>query len=150
LLTHPLVHPSRFFERTRPEYYRLLTETRAHGDWSVWIIYVARGIAEQCRETLALVPTLREVRRTANARLTALALDPRGFASTEAVLATFFTEPLRTTAAIVAATGFAPNTVNSALRVLVEAGLVREITGQARNRAYVCTPIMDAVFADAG
>jgi Fic family protein len=150
LLSRPLVHPSRFFERTRPEYYRLLTDTRESSDWGLWVVYVVRGIAEQCRETLALVPLLRDVRMAVATQLAARELDPRSLASAQAVLETFFRVPLRTAADIVAATGLVLNTVNSALRLLTEAGLVREVTGQARNRAYVCTPIMDAVFADEG
>ncbi len=59
LLHIPVLYLSRYFIRSREDYYRLLQSTRGDGDWEPWLLYVLEGVAQTARETLHLVDAIR-------------------------------------------------------------------------------------------
>lgn len=55
LLDIPILYLSRYFIRTRSEYYRLLQEVRLNNAWEEWILYVLEGIETTSRHTIRMV-----------------------------------------------------------------------------------------------
>lgn len=55
LLNSPILYLSRFINKNRPDYYRLLQEVRIQQNWEEWILYILKGIEETAIDTLELV-----------------------------------------------------------------------------------------------
>lgn len=142
LLSGPYFHPSVYFERTRDEYYARLRGVHNAGDWEGWTQYFLQGIIHQARAALAFVETLRGL----IAQLQQQVASVRRRASAQAVLESFFVEPLRSPAAIARETGLSHHSVLRALQTLEELGIVRELTGRQKRLRYQCTPLVRAIF----
>jgi len=79
LLPLPLLYLSAYFHRHRQEYYDLLLGVSERGDWSAWLLFFLRGVAEQARDALERARRLQDLReewhrRLAQARTSALTL----------------------------------------------------------------------------
>ena len=55
LLDSPILYLSRYINRNKAEYYRLLQEVRITESWEDWIVYILKGIEETAIETLELI-----------------------------------------------------------------------------------------------
>lgn len=55
LLDIPVLYLSRYFIRTKGEYYRLLQAVRDKAAWEAWIIYVLEGVEQTSRQTITMV-----------------------------------------------------------------------------------------------
>ena len=51
ILTSPILYLSRFINRNKSEYYRLLQEVRDTNSWESWLIYMMQALEETARET---------------------------------------------------------------------------------------------------
>lgn len=61
LLLSPILYLSRYINRTRGDYYRLLQGVRDDQGWHDWIIYMLRGVAVTARENIRLVEAIGEL-----------------------------------------------------------------------------------------
>ena len=61
LLPQPLLYLSAFFDRHRGDYYRLLLEVSQNGNWSEWIIFFLRGVAEQAEDAIVRANKLQKL-----------------------------------------------------------------------------------------
>ncbi len=52
LLDIPILYLSRYVIRTKPDYYRLLQQTRETGDWEPWILYMLEGVELTARQSI--------------------------------------------------------------------------------------------------
>jgi len=134
VLAQPLLYLSLYFKEHREQYYDLLQTVRTGGDWETWLMFFANAVrttAEQCTTTAE--------------RLTKLAQDDRKRIQTLGRIAGTATivhhalieRPLLSIKNVSEKTGLVPNTVNKIFRALVEAGIVKEITGKSRNRVFL-------------
>ncbi len=142
LLSAPLIYPSVYFERTRDEYYQRLQDVRAHGAWNEWIDYFARGIKQQCAETITFTQTILRLRQQLREEVG----NVRRRASLNAVLDVFFQQPVLAARQIGEQTNMTHNSVQTALNDLQRLNIVYEITGKQKGRVYACRPVLDAVF----
>lgn len=142
MLTEPLIYPSVYFERTRSDYYKLLQAVRDEGDWVPWIDYFLQGLIDQSSETIKLT----EVIRNLAAQLRTEILSIRSQASVTRVLDAFFHYPIRNIREIQLFAGVSQNTAQKAVDILMERGILYEITGKKKSRAYGCRPIFSAIF----
>jgi len=139
LLPQPLLYLSAFFERHRSEYYRLLLEVSQRGNWLEWITFFLRGVSEQSVDALNRANQLQqlslEYRETLHAK--------RSSATLLRMCDRLFKNPV-----------FSPNSISKALDLtyvsaqknidkLVDAGILREITGRKRGRIYVAQQVME-------
>ncbi|EFO81785.1 filamentation induced by cAMP protein Fic [Oscillochloris trichoides DG-6] len=141
LLTAPLIYPSVYFERTRQQYYACLQAVRDQSAWDEWIAFFARGMVEQCIETVTLTRTildLREQFRTVG--------HARRRATLNQVLDAFFHEPVRTVRQICDYTKLNHTSIQPALDDLMALNIVYELTGKQKGRVYACRPVLDAIF----
>lgn len=138
LLPQPLLYLSAFFERHRPEYYRLLLDVSRHGAWSEWILFFLRGVAEQSRDAVKrstrLLDLWREYReRLQSARSPALLLR---------LTDELFSYPMLTIARLAERLGVTPRTAQLNVDKLMAAGILIETTGRQRNRVFVAPQII--------
>lgn len=61
LLSAPVLNLSRYINRTRSDYYRLLLEVTAEGAWEDWILYMLEGIGETAIWTLKKIDAIRKL-----------------------------------------------------------------------------------------
>ena len=133
LLTQPLLYLSLYLKRNRAAYYDLLQRVRTHGDWEAWLDFFLRGVEETANQAAETAGRLIQLFQKDRARLHA---EGRKGLSALKLHEILQKGPVITVPRLVAKFGFSAPTANSALRLLVALGLVREITGQKRHRVF--------------
>lgn len=61
LLDLPLLYLSRYINRSKSSYYRLLQDVRDTGEWHEWCLYMLRGVSLTARSETALVKQLHQL-----------------------------------------------------------------------------------------
>ena len=134
-LTQPVLYLSYFFKRYRQQYYDELQAVRDAGTWEKWLTFFLRGVAEvseQSTETVQRILALREShRRVINDKF------GRAAANGHRVLEHIFSRPVVSVDDVQELIGTTYQTANNLVARLVEYGILREFTGQARNRAFI-------------
>lgn len=146
VLHKPVLYLSHYFKRHQQEYYGRLQAVRIQGAWEEWLEFFLRGVAEVAAEaslTARRVVALREQHRSA---LTAQL--GRAAGSGHKVLESLFDRPIVSVNEVKELTGTTYAAANTLVSRLVDAGVLSEMTGQARNRRFRYAPYI-ALFTDA-
>jgi Fic family protein len=133
LLREPLLYLSLYFKQHRPVYYELLANVRTTGDWEAWLAFFFSGVRETAESALATEGRLGELFA---AHREALRKGGRRTASALRVHEALKGRPLLTISAACRITGLSFPAVSSAMELLEEFGVVKEVTGRKRGRAY--------------
>lgn len=142
-LARPVLYLSHYFKRHRAEYYERLQAVRDEGDWEGWLAFFLRGVAEvatQATETAAAILRMREEYRN---RITAKL--GRAAGNGHRVMEKLFNHPIVTVATVREWLDITPAGANNLVNRLVDAGVLREITGYARNRRFRFDPYLRLV-----
>ena len=141
-LSEPLLYISSYLEPHRAEYYEALRRVNAAGGWTGWLrlflTAVERSAADARRQARRLLELREGYRELMRGKPKALMLLDELFAS-----------PYITVPRAAAALAVSYPTARTAVRTLVEAGLVEQLGGGAWRRVYVARPIL-AVLEDSG
>lgn len=140
LLAKPMLYLSLFFKRHRSEYYRRLNAVRTDGDWEGWLDFFLDGVATiadeavaSARDLFALVGTGRDrVLQSGTASVTAVRLFealPR--------------HPIVTVASAMKLVEASKSTATRAIEVLVDVGILVEVTGRRRDRSFAYQAYLD-------
>ena len=138
LLPQPLLNLSVYIERYRQQYYDLLLDVSQQGTWEAWLRFFLRGVSEQARDGIYRMERLREIR---------IAYQPivdkdRNPKRMEKVVDYLFSRPILSVRQASDDLGFPFKTATNYLSKLEQAGILREITGYARNRIFQADEIM--------
>ena len=128
VLRHPLLYLSVYFKAHRAQYYDRLTAIRNDGDWEGWLGFFLRGVAETSEDATATAKAIVQLREELRVREL-----PPAAARLRDLL---FEHPVLTARAAEKLLDVQYATANRALDALAEAGMVREVTGQQRNRRF--------------
>ena len=133
ILERPLLYLSHYLKAHRARYYDRLMAVRNDGDWEGWLKFFLHGVYEvslAATETSRNILTLREDHR---ARISS---DAAGSSNGLKLLDDLFRQPLLSIrrAEKVLSTSYV--TAAKTVAELVRLGIVREVTGQKRNRRY--------------
>jgi len=133
LLSQPLLYLSLYFKQHRSEYYRLLDVVRMEGDWEAWLDFFLEGVdltASNAVETARRLITLsqQDEQKIQKAGRTASTL--------LRVFRVLCERPLVTLSQICERTGLSFPSAANAMKALGQLGMVREVTGQRRNRIF--------------
>ena len=145
VLLKPLLYLSYYLKARKAEYYDRLTAVRNDGDWEGWLKFFLRGVYEvsiSATETARKILALREEHRqliTAELSATANALKLHD---------QMFNKPTFSVNAAKKIMGCAYGTANTIVEKLEELKLLREITGQERNRRYQYEPYVRLFASD--
>ena len=133
LLAKPSLYLSDFFERNRASYYDALMRVRVSNDLIHWVRFFLQGVAETAtkgRDVFRQVLLLRtEVEHSV------LVLGKRA-ANARQLLNLLYRKPIVSATDIETALSVSTPTANALIRDLEGLGLLKEITGQQRGRAY--------------
>jgi Fic family protein len=134
VLREPLLYLSLYFKRNRARYYELLQMVREEGDWEAWLRFFLDGVEEVADASVTTAERLAEIFREDRSRIEAKG---RRAGSGLRVHDALKSRPIQSMPSLCAATGLSFPAVSSAIDLLVELELARELTGKRRNRLFV-------------
>ena len=139
LLPGPYLYPSSYFNANRDAYLEKLFAVSRDGAWTDWISFFVRAIAEQGYEAYSVARQLLALRDHLQAQY-----QGQGIVIQE--LIDFIIEhPYLTEPQAVADLDRSQPAVNQAIRRLWDDEVLRETTGQQRNRKYEATAVLEIV-----
>lgn len=138
LMPEPLLYMSAYFEAHRQTYYDLLLMVSRDGAWQDWLIFFLQGVAAQARDGVTRSERLQDLREQYRQQVQA----ERAAARLLQAVDLLFARPVVTVRDVETALGVNFSTAQRYVNQLEKAGLLREITGQARNRVYCADEIL--------
>ncbi len=139
-LRQPILALSDFFERNRRVYVDRLLGVSLRGEWIEWIEFFLGGVAEQSRLTVSRSRRLMALQEQLRARAAAVARSNKA----QELIDHLFHTPALTIARAADRLGVTEVTAATLIRKLEVAGILREVTGRARNRIYLAPEILEA------
>ncbi len=147
LLSRPVLYLSHYFKRHRAEYYERLQAVRDAGDWEGWLAFFLDGVIVVSREATATAAAILRMREDYRAKITGHL--GRAAANGQRVMDRLFDHPIVNVATVRQWLGTTPAGANQIVARLEGIGLLREITGYARNRRFRFEPYL-RLFEEAG
>jgi Fic family protein len=142
MLKKPMLYLSLYLKEHRSEYYELLNMVRQEGDWERWIDFFLEGVEQTANDAVHTANRLVRIIREDEERLKAAG----GRASSALrCLQALSHRPIATVGSLSEATKLSYPAVARALERLQKEGIVKEITGKARNRIYSYSRFIEAL-----
>ncbi len=138
LLPQPALNLSVYLEKNRQEYYDRLLAVSQRGEWEDWLMFFLKGVSQQARESLSRVDRLTKIRQ----KYQAITGQDRNPERMQAVIDYLFSRPILTVNQLENGLNIPYKTANDYLTKLVQAGIVREVTGHVRNRVFSADEIL--------
>lgn len=133
VLKEPMLYLSLYFKSHRQRYYELLNEVRLTGDWEAWLHFFADAVIHTATQAVDTAQQLMKLAAEDGQRINGL---KRISGSAHLIHKSMLERPIASPNWIQEKTRLAPATVNACLRELEQLGIVKEVTGQKRNRLY--------------
>jgi len=134
VLRDPLLYLSLYLKERRQEYYRLLDLIRREGDWEEWLSFMLEGIRMTAEGAVDTAQRLATVFRDDRTRIETKG---RRAGSALRVHEALKARPILSMTEICRMTGLSFPAASSAMELLVDLTLTRELTGKRRNRLFV-------------
>ncbi|MBI3526994.1 MAG: Fic family protein [Betaproteobacteria bacterium] len=141
LMREPTLYLSLYFKINRNEYYRALQDIRQKGAWEEWVEFFLRGVAEVANEAATTARELTDLIKTDRDKI--LARSGRSNAAVYKVYDLMEKQIYATVPNVQKELNVSAPTARSALVELLNLGIVKEVTGQDRNRVYVYTSYLE-------
>lgn len=133
VLKEPMLYLSLYFKTHRQRYYELLNEVRLTGDWEAWLDFFADAVIHTATQAIDTAQQLMQLSAEDGQRINGL---KRISGSAHLIQKAMLERPIASSNWIQEKTLLSPATVNACLRELEQLGIVKEVTGQKRNRLY--------------
>lgn len=133
VLKEPMLYLSLYFKTHRQRYYELLNEVRLSGDWEAWLDFFADAVIHTATQAVETAQQLMKLSAEDGQRINGL---KRISGSAHLIHRAMLERPMAPPNWIQEKTQLSPVTVNACLRELEQLGIVKEVTGQKRNRLY--------------
>lgn len=145
VLKSPMLYLSLYFKTHRNKYYELLDTVRTTGDWEAWLDFFADAVIFTATQAVETAQNLMHLSAEDSAKINKLG---RISSSVHQLHKALIERPIVSPSWLKEKTGFSPATINSCLRQLENIGIVKELTGQKRNRLYSYTKYIDTMNQD--
>jgi Fic family protein len=137
-MPEPTLYLSSFFERHRQQYMDLLLQVSQRGDWTSWVDFFLRAVracADESREQAQGLLDLRDkyLERFRSARSSALL---------QTLIDQLFRHPSVTIGEAARRLDVSQATASANIKKLVQAGMLREITGRRKGQFFVADEIL--------
>lgn len=133
VLQEPMLYLSLYFKTHRERYYQLLNDVRFSGDWESRLDFFADAIIHTATQAVETARQLMQLSASDGKRINGL---KRISGSAHLIHKALLERPMASPNWIKERTELSPATVNACLRELEQLGIVKEVTGQKRNRLY--------------
>lgn len=141
VLSQPLLNLSAYFEHYRQEYYDHLLAVSQHGKWEEWLRFFLRGVSAQAQDSIFRMTRLQGI-RTRYEELVQADNNPQRMS---AVIDFLFSRPILTLRQLETALDIPYMAAKRYVDKLVEAGVLKETTGHARNRVFMAHEVFHAL-----
>lgn len=141
ILTKPLLYLSAFFEQHRQEYYELLLKVSQVGAWREWIEFFLKAVTEQSEDAVSRSRRLLELLRGYSQIARDKHLPPTAMQLVELI----FMKPVLNAKTTQEFLKVSYPSAQSAISSLEKAGILTEITGRKRDKAYSANEILKAL-----
>jgi Fic family protein len=141
ILPQPLLNLSVYFERYRQEYYDHLLVVSQRDDWDAWLRFFLRGVSAQSRDSITRMERLGSIR----AKYQPLVESEKNSERMAAVVDFLFGRPIFSAKQLAEGLEMPFKTSRQYIEKLVQAGILREITGYARNQIYRADEVFSAI-----
>ena len=140
ILTTPASYISYFLKKNRIEYYDRMTEVRAKGNYEQWVKFFLQAIIESAEDATAAIDELTSLH---NANVTVIS--KLGRASKNALLVFNYLEsnPIIEIGKTSEVLNISFNTVSSAVKRLVDVGILVQTSDSSRNRTFAYEAYLD-------
>ena len=133
VISEPLLYLSLFFKQHRQTYYDLLDGVRQTGDWEAWLDFFLQGVAETAEGAESTAQRLIQLFSRDETHIQQGTNAP---ASALRVHQAIREHPIVTIQSVRERTGLSFHAASSGMAILEQLGIVRELTGQRRNRVF--------------
>ena len=133
LLDQPLLYLSLAFKRNQPEYYARLAAVRSAGDWEGWTRFFLECVREAADDGVRVARELHALVGRDRGRVVA---HERSTVAAIRLIERLPSSPVVTVAAASELLGLTAPPTRKAVGLLESLGVLREITGKRRDRAY--------------
>jgi Fic family protein len=140
VLREPMLYVSLFFKTHRQRYYDLLNQVRLTGDWEAWLDFFAQAVTETSNQAIETAQQLVRLSEMDRARINDLG---RVAGSALRVHRALLQRPIASARWVSEQAQLSPATVNACLDHLERLQIVRELTGQRRNRLFSYTQYIE-------
>jgi Fic family protein len=141
LLPQPLLYLSAYFEANRQEYYDRLLAVSQQGKWEDWLHFFLMGVSVQSLDAIQRITQLQALYLVYAEKIQI----ERAAERLIEVLALLFERPIVTVRQVGAALDVPYRSAARYVEKFVQLGILREITGQARNRIFQADEILMAI-----
>ncbi len=147
IMREPMLYLSLYFKTHRQSYYDHLQLVRETGDWEEWIQFFLKGVIETANQAVETVQKILNLFTGDHKKIAAI-----GKASTSTLIVHNYLQkhPITEAKKVVEYCNMTLPTANKALHHLASLGIVREITGKARNKIYAYQEYLDILSEGAG
>lgn len=139
-LKQPMLYLSLYFKTHRDEYYERLQSVRKNGDWEGWVRFFLQGILETSQQSVDAAHEILGLFEIDRKRIASLKQQANAPLRVHEVLQK---KPIVSIATVVKELSMSFPTVMNGMQRLEKMGIVREITGGARNRLYIYQTYVD-------
>lgn len=134
VLLKPVLYLSYYFKQHRSEYYDRLQAIRDNGDWEGWLSFFLRGVIDVSKQATETARRILELRETHRQEITDAL--PRTAANGHRLLEYLFEKPIVSVNDVQQLIGTAYPAANDLVTRFNDLGILREFTGQVRNRKF--------------
>lgn len=146
VIHEPLLYLSVFFKKHRQSYYERLNDVRLTGNWEAWLLFFVDAVAETANQAVETAQQLNALRQKDRARVNELG---RQAGSASQIIDALFEQPIANVNKLIELTGLTAATVGKILDALDnQLQIVKEITGQQRNRVFAYTAYIEILNQD--
>lgn len=133
-LKQPLLYLSLYFKQHRADYYTYHQKVRQSGDWETWLMFFLRGVIETAEQAIVAANNISKLFNKDREVINNLGRIAKSCQHVYAHLQENGIIAIKSTSQ---KTGINRTTVNNCLALLLENGIVEELTGYKRNRLFV-------------
>jgi Fic family protein len=134
VLSEPLLYLSLYLKQHRPDYYALLDSVRRDGDWEAWLTFFLEGVRVTAAGAVETAQRLAGMFRDHRA---AIETKGRRAGSALRVHEALKARPILSMPEICRTTGLSFPAASSAMDLLTEMQIARELTGKRRDRLFM-------------
>ena len=132
-LVQPILYLSLYLKQHRQVYYDLLQEVRTKGDWEAWCEFFLDGVTETALQASADAKRILDLLERDRSRIGSIG---RASQSALKIHAYLLKKPFLSITKAAKTLKLSVPTTTNAVQKLVDLGLLKELTGQARNRLF--------------
>ena len=147
LLDQPLLYLSVAFRRAQTEYYERLSAVRSAGDWEGWTAFFLECVHDAADDGVRVA---RDIHALVGRHRSRILAHDRSTVAALRLLERLPANPVVTVARASELLGLTAPAVRKAIELLQDLGVLREVTGRQRGRAWAYHEYLEALIGDDG